>query len=185
MSGIILAAVLNLRNDYVQGNSTTLNGVGHWKRDCSSQTDSLQQPLAEVERRVSLASSKTSRLERRPIHIIDTDFVVPTVMRVRIRENLPVEPRDTSSVDLARPSLDIVVARTRAERRTTIAVVVRSVSVASTPLLHDELLATVLGLGDIFVELRGREVTNTVGVDGNHVEGGAGEVCVLSRSCEV
>jgi hypothetical protein len=140
-----------------------------------------QQPLAKVKRRLSLTSSKTCCLQRVPVDIIDADLVVPAVMWIRIGEDLPIEPRNTRSIDLRRPRLDVVVPRPRANWRTTVAVVIGGIRVACAPFLHDELLAGILGFGDVWLERRGLEVAYAVGVDGEHVERAAGEVGFKER----
>jgi len=99
-------------------------------------------------------------------------------MGIWVRKDLPVEPRNARSIDLRRPSLDIVISGPRANWRTAVAVVVGGISVTCAPFLHDELLAGVLSLGDVWLERGGLEVTDAVCVDGEHVERAAGEVGV-------
>ncbi|KAI6762523.1 hypothetical protein HG530_008503 [Fusarium avenaceum] len=89
-----------------------------------------------------LTRSKSSSLESTPVHIVDTDLIVPVVWRAAV------------------------------------AVVVRCVRVASAPLLHDELLAGVLGLVDVWLELSGVEVPGAIGVDGKNIKAAAAEVAI-------
>lgn len=84
-----------------------------------------------------------------PVYVVDADFIVPVVMRVCIGYNLLVEPRDAGIIDLRCPGADIIVACSRINRRTLMAVVVRGISVACTPFLHYKLFASIFGLIDV------------------------------------
>jgi len=66
-----------------------------------------------------------------------------------------------------------------------VAIVVRVVIVACTPLLHDKLLASVVGLVDECLEFQSIEVAHTVDMDSNHIECATGEIYILHRSSKV
>ena len=78
-----------------------------------------------------------------------------------------------------------MVACTIIDRRATVAIVVRAISVAYTPFLYDKILDSVVGLVDECLEFQSLKVAYTVGTDSNHIECATGEVCVLHRSSEV
>lgn len=165
----------------------------------------LRQPLSEVESRSILARRLSSRLEGAPVRLVDTDLkrtqsvkssrlVNPSVvthlkvniiMRIRIRDNLPIHPRNPTLANLIRILLDIRIPCPRRQRIPRRAVVVRSVEVAHPPLLHHQLLAGVLRLLHNGLEFRLRQVAEAVGMDCDHVEGRAGEVRFLDGGVDV
>lgn len=61
-------------------------------------------------------------------------------MRVLVRENLPIHPRDPSLTNIISPGLDVPVAIARGVAAVTVLILVRVV-VAHPPFLHDQLLA--------------------------------------------
>lgn len=97
-------------------------------------------------------------------------------MRIFVRQDLPIERWDARSGDTRLPGLDVTVPLARTERTSAIAIIVLRSGVARTPLLHDELLPRVLRLSDIWLQSRGGKVARPVGVDGEDIQGGAGEV---------
>ena len=99
-------------------------------------------------------------------------------MWVRVRENLPVHPRNARLADAVCVLLDISVSRRSGERRAAVAVVVGGVEVAHSPFLHDQLFACFLRFLDVRLESVFGQVADAVGVDCDHVERGAGEVGV-------
>ena len=99
-------------------------------------------------------------------------------MWVRVRENLPVHPRNARLADAVCIFLDISVSRRSRERRAAVAVVVGRVKVAHPPFLHDQLFACFLRFLDVRLESVFGQVADAVGVDCDHVERGAGEVGV-------
>lgn len=106
-------------------------------------------------------------------------------MQIRIGDNLPVHPRYPRLTDLVRVLLDIGISRRSRERRPAVANIVGGVEVAHPPFLHDQLLARFLRFLDVGRELVFGQVADAVGVDGDHVERGAGEVGVGSGGREV
>jgi hypothetical protein len=130
-------------------------------------------------------------------------------MRVSVRNNLPVHPRNASLADDVRVLLDIGISGRCRQSITRWAIVVGSVEVAlsrakgtskqfvsdifsgsilstyHSPFLHDELLSCILGLLYIWQELILVEVSNPVGVDRNHVERITRKVRIWRRGCEV
>lgn len=74
-----------------------------------------KQPRVKVEGRHSLAGREASLTQSLPVNIIDTDLIIPFLMRIGIGQNLPVEPRDAGRRDLRGPSPDVVIARSRVE----------------------------------------------------------------------
>jgi hypothetical protein len=168
-------------------------------------TLNLRQPLGEVESRSVLARRLSSRLESTPVRLVDTDLKrnqlvnshlsedttstthlkVIIIVRVRVRDNLPIHPRNPALANLIRVLLDVSIPCPRRQRIPRRAVVVRSVEVAHAPLLHHQLLAGVLRSLHDGLEFGLRQVAETVGVDGDHVEGCAGEVGFLDRGVDV
>jgi hypothetical protein len=70
-------------------------------------------------------------------------------MRVCVRDNLPIHPRNTCLADVVCVLLDIGVSCCNREGGSFWAVVVGSVEVAHAPFLHDELLAGLLCFLDV------------------------------------
>jgi hypothetical protein len=114
-----------------------------------------------------------------------THLIVILIMRIRIRDNLPVHPRNPRLTNLIRILLDISIPRTRRQRISFGAVVIRSVEVAHPPLLHHELLSSVLRLLHDRLQFALSQVTEAVGVDCDDIQGGAGEVGFLHRGVHV
>ena len=106
-------------------------------------------------------------------------------MRIWVRQDLPVEPRNPRGVNLSCPLLNVCIARTDADRIASVAVVVYRVRVACTPLLHDELLACRLRAGDVFPQLRSGKVADAISVDGEDVECSTSKVGVEERVCKI
>lgn len=102
-------------------------------------------------------------------------------MRICIREDLPVEPGDSRCINIRCPLLDIAISRARGNWASSVAVIVLGVGVAYTPLLHDELLASLLCLINEWLKSGGCKVGDTVGVDSKDVETIAGEICIEER----
>lgn len=133
----------------------------------------LQQVGTEIKSRLSLSRCESSCLQRAPVYIVDTNLVVPALVRIAVWQNLPVEPRNTRCIDTRSPFLDIGIPGARGKWTAAVAVVVRGIGVARSPLLHDELLASVLCLVDIWLQFGGLKVASAVSVDGKDVQAGA------------
>jgi hypothetical protein len=161
----------------------------------------LREPLGEVESRSVLASDLSSRLESTPVRLVDADLkrnsisksssppqnersvitnlIIILIMRIRIWNHLPIQPRNPRLANLIRILLDIRIPRTRRQRIPLRAVVVGSVEVAHPPLLHHQLLAGGLRLLHDRLQFRLGQVVEAVSVDCDHVDGRAGEVGVF------
>ena len=102
-------------------------------------------------------------------------------MRVSVGNDLPVHVGDSGFQDGGCPGFDVGVAGGGREGGSLVADVVFGVPVAGAPFFHQELFACVDGLGDVGFEGGGGEVGGAVGVDGEDVEVGTGEVRGLQR----
>ena len=100
-------------------------------------------------------------------------------MRISIRDNLPIHPRNARLADLIRILLDISIPCTSRQRISRRTVVVEGIEVTHPPLLHHQLLAGGLGFLHDGLEFGLGQVVETVGVDGDDVDCGAGEVGVF------
>ena len=134
--------------------------------------------MTEVKSALRFSSCNTSVLQSIPIDIVNPHLIVPPLVRIWVRQNLPVEPRNPRGINLGRPLLDICITSTDTDRTASVAVVVRRISVACAPLLHDELLACLLRARDVFLQLGSGKVADAIGVDGEDVECSTGEVWV-------
>jgi hypothetical protein len=130
-------------------------------------------------------------------------------VRVSVRDDLPVHPRNAGLTDNVRIFLDVGVSGRCRQCITRRAVVVGSVEVAlsraegtsqqsvsdvfldsilstyHSPFLHDQLLPCILRLLHIWQEFVLVKVSNPVGVDRNHVERITRKVRIRCRGCEV
>ena len=106
-------------------------------------------------------------------------------MRIRIRNDLPVHPRNPRLTNTIRILLNFRIPSRSRKRRPLRTIVIGSVKVAHSPFLHDQLLACFLRFLDVGCEGIFGQVADAVGVDCDYVESRAGEVGVLDGGCEV
>jgi hypothetical protein len=107
-------------------------------------------------------------------------LIVVAIVRVSVRDDLPVHPWNASLTDVVRVLLDVSVSSGSRQSITLGAVVVGGVVIAQSPFLHDELLARILRFLDVRREGVFGKIAESVCMDRNHVERGARQVRIWS-----
>ena len=112
-------------------------------------------------------------------------FIVIPIVRIRIRNDLPIHPRHSCRADLIGVVLDVVVSRTGRQSIALGTVVVRRVKVTHSPFLHHKLLASILGFLDVWVKSLLGQISSAISMNRNHIESAAREVAVLDGGGEI